>query len=297
MASTNNVQCSYEEVKKIADSILAQAKGVQPKIGIICGSGLGTLASLVEDRTVIDYSTIPAFPVSTVPGHEGKLVLGKLGGKDVVLMKGRAHCYEGYPAQKTAIPVRVMNPYVTETGLRFTGQEPGTKTEIETVVGSAQVGDIMIIKDHVNLAGFSGINPLVGKNDDKFGERFPPMSNAYDRKLRQLAKDLAQEMGYGSFLREGVYSMMVGPNFETPTECRMLRLVGVDATGMSTIPEVLVARHAGMRVLGMSLITNKVVMEYDSEALANHEEVLAAGQARSKDLQALVARLMDKIEL
>lgn len=289
MASSNNVQCTYEEVKKIADRILAEAKGIRPKIGIICGSGLGALADTVKDRTVIDYSTIPAFPISTVPGHEGKLILGRIGDKEVVLMKGRAHCYEGHSAQKTAVPVRVMKLMGVEI-LLVTNAAGGVNP-------SYHVGDIMIIKDHLNLAGFSGVNPLVGKNEDRFGERFPPMSNAYDRKLRDMTKSLVKEMGFESFIHEGVYSMMVGPNFETVTECRFLRLIGVDATGMSTIPEVLVARHAGLRVLGMSLITNMVVLDYDMEATANHEEVLEAGKARSKDLQALVTALLAKIDL
>ncbi|KAL8603999.1 hypothetical protein ACOMHN_039043 [Nucella lapillus] len=287
--SSDNVQCSYEEVKKIADGILAKANGIRPKIGIICGSGLGTLADTVQDTTVIDYSTIPAFPVSTVPGHEGKLILGRLGGKEVVLMKGRAHCYEGNSAQKTAIPVRAMKLMGVEI-LLVTNAAGGLNPKYS-------VGDVMVMKDHLNLAGFSGLNPLVGINEDKFGARFPPMSDAYDRTLRQLTKSLAKEMGFESFMQEGVYCMIVGPNYETVTESRFLRQIGADATGMSTIPEVLTARHAGMRVLGMSLITNKVIMDYDADATANHEEVLATSKARAKDMNALVTKLMEKIEV
>lgn len=281
-------EVTHEEIQKIAQDILQQTP-VRPKVGIICGSGLGSLADLVQDKTVIPYSSIPSFPISTVPGHEGKLVLGRLGGKDVVLMQGRAHCYEGYPPQKVAIPVRTMKLMGVEV-LIVTNAAGGINR-------SYNVGDIMIIKDHVNLAGFAGVNPLVGKNDDKFGERFPPMSNAYDRKLRELAKSIAKEKGFESFTREGVYSMMVGPNFETVTEAKFLNIIGVDATGMSTIPEVLVARHAGMTVFGLSLITNMVIMEHDAEGCANHEEVLETGRQRSKDLQQLVAALVQGIAL
>ncbi|KAK7505817.1 hypothetical protein BaRGS_00003088 [Batillaria attramentaria] len=279
---------SYDEVKKIADSLLAQTP-IRPKLGIICGSGLGALADIVEDRTVIPYEKIPGFPVSTVPGHEGKLVIGKLKGKEVVLMQGRAHCYEGYPPQKIAVPVRTMKMMGVQ--ILFVTCAAGGIND------SYQVGDIMIIRDHINLAGFAGINPLVGMNDNRFGERFPPMSDAYDRQIRALAKAEAKRMGLDPFVREGVYSMMVGPNFETVTECRLLRLVGADATGMSTVPEVLVARHCGMRVFAMGLISNLVISEYDVDEKANHEEVLETGQKRSKDLQNLVAAMVEKLDL
>lgn len=288
MASNAQQGMSYDEVKKIADGILAQTP-CRPKLGIICGSGLGALADLVKDRTVIHYSEIPGFPVSTVPGHEGKLVIGKLNGKEVVLMQGRAHCYEGHPAQKVAVPVRTMKLMGVE--ILFVTNAAGGIND------SYKVGDIMIIRDHINLAGFGGMNPLVGKNDERFGTRFPPMSDAYDRQLRDLAKKEAKRMGFDAFVREGVYSMLVGPNFETVTECRYLRLIGSDATGMSTIPEVLVARHCGMRVFAMSLITNLVIAEYDVDATANHEEVLETGQKRSKDLQALVAAMVGHLDI
>ncbi|KAK7115403.1 purine nucleoside phosphorylase-like [Littorina saxatilis] len=278
----------YENIERIANGILAQTKH-RPKLGIICGSGLGALADKVEDRTVINYADITGFPISTVPGHEGKLVIGKLGGKAVVLMQGRAHCYEGHPPQKIAIPVRTMKLMGVET-LFVTNAAGGINRDYK-------VGDIMIMKDHINLAGFAGINPLVGNNDDKFGPRFPPMSNAYDRKLRDLAKSIAKEKGFEPFVREGVYCMMVGPNFETVTEARFLNIIGVDATGMSTVQEVLVARHAGMRVFGMSLITNMVISEYDVESVANHAEVLETGKARSKDLQTLVSTLVERMDL
>lgn len=278
---------TYEEIQQIAKHILSTVK-CRPNIGIICGSGLGHLADMVEGSEVVPYNEIPGFPVSTVPGHAGKLVFGRLKGKTVVLMQGRAHCYEGYSPQKTALPVRTMKLMGVET-LIVTNAAGG-------INNSFNVGDMMIIKDHMNLSGFSGVNPLVGPNDERFGSRFPPMSRAYDLGMRKLALQMAQEMGFADFVHEGVYSMMVGPNFETVTECRFLKMVGVDATGMSTIPEVLVAKHCGMRVFGMSLITNKVVMEYDYEATANHEEVLETGKKCSQYMQQLIARIVERLD-
>ncbi|BFZ19279.1 hypothetical protein BsWGS_22319 [Bradybaena similaris] len=279
---------TYEDVEQIASYILDRVK-CRPKLGIICGSGLGKLADLVQEREVIPYNEIPGFPSSTVPGHEGKLVFGKLSGKSVVLMQGRAHCYEGYTPQKTTLAVRTMKMMGINT-LFVTNAAGGINPNYN-------VGDLMIIKDHVNLAGFAGVNPLVGVNDERFGPRFPAMSRAYDLGIRKLALNTAKEMGFDDFVREGVYSMMVGPNFETVTECRFLNQIGVDATGMSTVPEVLVAKHCGMTVFGMSLITNKVIMEYDVDSVANHEEVLQTGEKRSLDLQRLMAHLVDKVEL
>ncbi|KAH9503468.1 hypothetical protein Btru_068009 [Bulinus truncatus] len=286
-SSSQKNSYTYEEAQSIAQNILGRVKS-RPVLGIICGSGLGKLADLVEDKEVIPYGEITGFPVSTVPGHEGKLVFGTLSGKNVVLMQGRSHCYEGYSAQKTTLPVRVMHLMGIKT-LFVTNAAGGINR-------SYNVGDIMIIKDHLNLAGFAGVNPLVGPNDTRYGPRFPAMSKAYDLEIRKLALTVAKEMGYGDFIREGVYSMMVGPNFETVTECKFLQIVGADATGMSTIPEVLVAKHCGMRVFGMSLITNMVIDQYDSEATANHEEVLETGEMRSKDLQKLVAAIVKKLD-
>ncbi|KAL8559716.1 hypothetical protein ACOMHN_002249 [Nucella lapillus] len=280
--------CTYEEIQQIADGIMAKT-ACRPKVGIICGSGLGSLADLVTEKTVIPYSQIPAFPVSTVAGHAGELVMGKLSGKDVVLMKGRAHCYEGYPVQKLATPVRTMKLIGVEV-LIITNAAGGLNETFS-------VGDVMILKDHFNMAGFSGINPLVGPNDDKFGPRFPAMSDAYDSKLRDLTKAVGTQMGFESFLREGVYCCLVGPNYETVAEAKFLRQAGVDACGMSTVPEVLVARHAGMRVVGLSLVTNIIISGYGAQQVANHQEVLEAGRSRGSDLQALVSALVQKMDV
>ncbi|XP_059143466.1 purine nucleoside phosphorylase-like isoform X1 [Physella acuta] len=274
---------TYEDIKKIADYILAKVT-CRPVIGIICGSGLGGLAHDVQDQQVLPYTEIEGFPKSTVPGHEGNLVFGTLGNKPVVLMQGRFHCYEGYSAQTTTLPVRVM--YLIGVKALFVTNAAGG------INPNFNVGDIMIIKDHLNLPGFSGLNPLVGPNDERFGPRFPPVSRAYDADIRKLARSLGQKMGFQDYMREGVYSMVFGPNYETVTECRYLKIIGADAVGMSTVPEVLVAVHCGMKVFGLSLITNKVVMEYDVQATASHAEVLETSKKRSRDLQMLIAEIV-----
>ncbi|XP_074533662.1 purine nucleoside phosphorylase 6 [Halichoeres trimaculatus] len=277
---------SYEEYKETADWLLANTKQ-RPKIAIICGSGLGDLAELLDNKTVFPYKDIPRFPTSTVQGHAGQLVFGTLQGHECVCMKGRFHFYEGYNIHTVTYPVRVFFLLGVET-LIVTNAAGGLN-------GCYNVGDIMLIKDQINLPGFAGQNPLCGSNDDRFGVRFPCMSDAYDRELRALVKQTAEEQGCDSFLREGVYCMLAGPTYETIAECKLLQTLGADAVGMSTVPEVVVARHCGLRVLGMSLITNKVVTDYDSTERANHEEVLKATEDRKQDLQRLVSHLITKI--
>ncbi|CAJ1057503.1 purine nucleoside phosphorylase 6 [Xyrichtys novacula] len=277
---------SFEECKKTADWLLDNTKQ-RPKVAIICGSGLGGLAELLDDKTVFPYKDIPHFPVSTVQGHAGQLVFGKLQGRECVCMQGRFHFYEGYNMQTVTYPVRVFFLLGVET-LIVTNAAGGLN-------GSFSVGDIMLIKDHINMPGFAGQNPLCGHNDERFGVRFPCMSDAYDRELRALAKRTAEEQGCDNFLQEGVYCMLAGPTYETIAECKVLQTLGADAVGMSTVPEVVVARHCGLRVLGLSLITNKVVIDYDSGEKANHEEVLETTKRRTKDLQKLVSHLVTKI--
>lgn len=275
---------SYEEAKNLADSILEKIK-CRPVVGIICGSGLGELANMVENTEIIAYEEIPGFPVSTVPGHAGKLVFGQLSGKPVILMQGRVHFYEGHSMQKTALPIRVMKLMGVKV-LFVTNAAGGINQDYE-------VGDLMIIKDHINMPGFAGMTPLHGQNDERFGPRFPAISKAYTKRLRDHAKATAKTLGFEGFkIHEGVYCMLAGPSFETVTECRFLNMIGVDVTGMSTCPEVVVAAHCGMEVFGMSLVTNKVVMEYDSDQIANHEEVLETGRIRSKDLQKLITAML-----
>lgn len=287
-ASRSSSECrySYDDYKATADW-LKDHTDQRPKVAIICGSGLGGLADLLDDKTVFSYKDIPHFPISTVPGHAGQLVFGRLQGRECVCMQGRFHFYEGYDIQMVTYPVRVFFLLGVQT-LIVTNAAGGVNS-------SYNVGDVMLIKDHINMPGFAGQNPLCGHNDDRFGVRFPCMSDAYDRDLRALAKQTAEELDCDSFLQEGVYCMLAGPTYETIAECRVLQTLGADAVGMSTVPEVVVARHCGLRVLGLSLITNKVVTDYESKEKANHEEVLRTTQHRTQDLQNLVSHLITKI--
>uniref|UniRef100_A0A8C9TS32 Purine nucleoside phosphorylase n=1 Tax=Scleropages formosus TaxID=113540 RepID=A0A8C9TS32_SCLFO len=275
------------ECKSTAEWLLAQME-VRPLLGIVCGSGLGGLAEMLKDQVVFRYEDIPNFPQSTVRGHAGRLVFGTLKGKPCVCMQGRFHLYEGYPVQKTTLPMRIFKLLGVEMVI-LTNAAGGLNEDYK-------VGDIMIIKDHINMPGFAGVNPLAGQNDERFGVRFPCMSDAYDRDLRQLAQDVGEELGYKDFLREGVYCVLGGPSFETIAECRMLYRLGADAVGMSTVHEVIVARHCGMRVFALSLITNKAVMDYNSEEKANHEEVLQTGKQRAEQLEELVSTMVARIE-
>lgn len=277
----------YDEVEEICKTILNQTKH-RPTIGIICGSGLSSLGDIVGEKDDIPYEKIKQFPRSTVHGHVGKLVLGVLNGKTVIMMQGRTHLYEGYTVGQITLPVRVMSHLGVKT-LIVTNAAGGLNQKYD-------VGDIMIVKDHINLAGLTGESPLRGLNDERFGTRFPALSDAYDRSLVKTAQETAKELGFDSFLQEGVYCAQVGPAFETPAECRFLNMLGVDAVGMSTVHEVVVARHSGIKVLGFSLITNIAVMGYgDDVTPANHEEVLEAGRKRSVDMKTLVSAIVGKI--
>ncbi|KAM9424451.1 purine nucleoside phosphorylase 5a [Pholidichthys leucotaenia] len=278
---------SYEDCKATADWLLAQIE-ILPTVGIVCGSGLGGLADMLKDPVFFNYKDIPNFPQSTVHGHAGRLVFGHLKGRPCVCMQGRFHLYEGYPVHKITFPMRVFKLLGVETVI-LTNAAGGLNQDFK-------VGDIMVIKDHLNMPGFVGINPLVGPNDDRFGVRFPCMSDAYDRELQQLAMEVGQELGYSDFLKEGVYCVLGGPSFETIAECRMLHKLGADAVGMSTAHEVIVARHCGMRVFAFSLITNQAVMDYDSEEKANHEEVLYMAKQRAEQLEQLVSTVVTRIE-
>ncbi|XP_003439491.1 purine nucleoside phosphorylase 6 isoform X1 [Oreochromis niloticus] len=286
-ANPSSSQCSYENYKKTADWLLNRTEQ-RPKVAIICGSGLGGLADLLEEKTVFKYKDIPGFPTSTVQGHAGQLVFGKLKGCECVCMQGRFHFYEGYNIQTVTYPVRVFY-LLGVTTLIVTNAAGGLND-------TYSVGDIMLIKDHINMPGFAGQNPLCGHNDERFGVRFPCMSDAYDRDLRALTKRTAKELGYDNFLQEGVYCMLAGPTYETIAECKLLQRLGADAVGMSTVPEVVVARHCGLRVLGLSLITNKVVADYESNERANHAEVLKTTEHRTRDLQNLVSHLIAKLQ-
>lgn len=274
---------TYEDYQTTAQWLLSHTKH-RPQVAVICGSGLGGLTNQLTQAQGFDYSEIPNFPRSTVPGHAGRLVFGFLNGKACVMMQGRFHMYEGYPLWKVTFPVRVFRLLGVDT-LLVTNAAGGLNPKFE-------VGDIMLIRDHINLPGFSGQNPLIGPNDERFGVRFPAMSDAYDRDMRQKAHIAWKQMGEKRELQEGTYVMLAGPNFETVAECRLLQKLGADAVGMSTVPEVIIARHCGLRVFGFSLITNKVITDYESLEKANHEEVLEAGRQAAQKLEKFVSILM-----
>jgi purine-nucleoside phosphorylase len=257
---------TMDDYREAADYVAAHTRH-QPTVGLILGSGLSTLAEEVADPDVIPYNDVPRFPGLTVPGHVGHLVIGDLAGQQAMVMQGRAHYYEGYTMNEITLPIRVMQLLGVKT-LIVTNAAGGLNTSFEA-------GELMLITDHVNLIGIGGNNPLRGPNLDEFGPRFPDMSEVYDRALRALALQVAQENDVP--LHQGVYACVAGPSYETPADTRFLRLIGADAVGMSVVPEVTVARHGGMRVLGLSGISNVIQLERPEKELT-HEEVLTAGQ-------------------
>lgn len=255
------------DYQRAVDVILGKTT-LQPTIGLVLGSGLGTLAYTLENRVVIPYTEIPGWPQSTVHGHHGNLVIGELEGQVVAAQQGRAHYYEGYTMQEVTFPIRVMHFLGIETVI-LTNAAGGINP-------SYRVGELMLIEDHINLPGMVGANPLMGPNDEELGERFVGLAQAYDRRLRDVAQDVARQ--HDIPLHSGVYCAVSGPSFETPAEIRMLRIIGADTVGMSTVHEVLVARHMGMRVMACSGVTNEAIDAVDSEFETNHEEVLEAGK-------------------
>ncbi|MGB5059538.1 MAG: purine-nucleoside phosphorylase [Candidatus Promineifilaceae bacterium] len=261
---TNNSEPSIQT----AVNAIRRRTQYTPKIGLVLGSGLSDLANALQAADTIPYEEIPGWPASTVVGHSGKLVIGQLEGQTVLAQQGRAHFYEGYSPAQVVFPVRVMHALGIQT-LIVTNAAGGINRAFSP-------GDLMLIKDHLNFVGIAGSNPLRGPNDDQIGPRFPDMTQAYDSGLRQMAKTTA--VSQHLTLHEGVYAYVAGPSFETPAELRFLHAVGADAVGMSTVPEVIVARHAGMRVLGISSITNKAILDPTPEAVVSHEEVLETGK-------------------
>ena len=250
------------------------------EIGVILGSGLGDYADSVQNAVKLPYSEIPGFPVSTVAGHAGRLVCGTLHGKRVVMMQGRFHYYEGYSMKDVTLPVRVM-------------KKMGVKTLIVTnacggVNLSFKPGDLMVIGDMIN---FTGVNPLIGHNLDEFGPRFPDMSCVFDKELRALAHSCAEAQGFK--LQEGVYCQFPGPCYETPAEVRMARVFGADGVGMSTVPEAAVARHSGMRVLGISCITNMAAGILDQPLC--HEEVTETANRVKEQFKGLLDSVIEKM--
>jgi purine-nucleoside phosphorylase len=266
-----------ERVAEAAAAVRALS-GLRPAVALILGSGLGDLADEIDAPVVVPFSHIPNFPISTVAGHAGTLVLGGLEGTPVVAMRGRVHFYEGYSLREVTFPVRVMHALGAEV-LIVTNAAGGLNETLET-------GDLMVLSDHLNIMGMAGQSPLIGPDEPALGVRFLDMLNAYDPELRELAHRAASSHGFS--LREGVYAMVGGPAYETMAEIRFLQRGGADAVGMSTIPEVIVARHAGMRVLGISAITDMAVGHAAVHEIS-HADVLAAAE-RIKPRLATVVR-------
>lgn len=272
-----------ERIYKAADYVkgILETKGLQPGVGIVLGSGLGRLAEQISDPVTIPYRDIPGFPVSTALGHKGNFIVGTLGGKTVIAMQGRIHYYEGYPMDLVTLPIRVMKVI----GIKF--------LFVSNAAGGVnydfKVGDLMIIKDHINMLP----NPLIGPNLDDFGPRFPDMTRPYDHRLIALAKETAAEMGIS--LKEGVYFGGTGPTYETPHEYRYIRIIGGDATGMSTVPEVIVARHSDIPVFGMSVITNEAHDDYAEDYVNDGDDVIKAANAAADRMSSLFARIIEKL--
>ncbi len=267
---------SLQQIDESAASIRRRISR-QPTIAMILGSGLGGLAEAVANPTIIPFGDVPNFPVSTVVGHVGRLVVGDLEGKTVLIMQGRVHFYEGYTMAQVTLPIRIMQRLGIGVVV-VTNAAGGVNPDF-------QPGDVMLITDHLNLLGMTGNNPLVGPNYDELGPRFPDMSQAYDRELCELARRTARLQQTG--LREGVYAALSGPSFESPADLRFLRLAGADAVGMSTAHEVIVARHGGMRVLGLSGISNKANL--DGSTVTTHEEVIEAGKVIAPKMERIIS--------
>ena len=264
-----------EQLQEAVDFVRARAP-LQPAVGVVLGSGLGAFADALDDAVVVPFSVIPHFPASTVAGHGGALVVGRSGGVPVAVMKGRVHHYEGYTLGEVVFPVRVLGRL-------------GVKALVVTNAAGAintlfSPGELMILEDHLNLLG----NPLVGPNDDAIGPRFPDMSEAYDRRLCALAEEACRAVGIGH--HRGVYVAMTGPSYETPAEIRMARVLGADAVGMSTVPEVIAARHMGLRVVGLSCLTNLAAGVSDRKL--DHREVLETGERVKGALLEVLRRLV-----
>ena len=270
---------TLEQIDQAADAIRARTS-YRPRVGIILGSGLNSLADSVQKADAIPYSDLPNWPTSTVQGHAGRLVIGELEGQSVLVMQGRIHFYEGYSMSQITLPVRVMLRLGLEM-MFVTNAAGGVNPEFVP-------GDVMLITDNLNLMGMTGANPLMGPNIDELGPRFPDMSRAYDPQLMSLARKAASENNV--MIREGVYCGLSGPSFEGPADLRFLRMVGADAVGMSTVPEVIVARHGGLRVLGFSGISNKANL--DGSTVTTHEEVIEAGKVITPKIETIIRGIL-----
>lgn len=274
---------TMEEIHAAAN-VIGERSSTRPRVGMILGSGLGALADAVSDAVRVPVGDIPGWPVSSVEGHAGEIVLGALENQQVIVLQGRAHFYEGYSMSRLGLPVRVMQALGAEM-LIVTNAAGGVNPDFAP-------GDLMLITDHLNLIGMAGQTPLRGPNLEAFGPRFPDMSQTYSRSLRAMALEVAADLGLT--LRQGVYVCLAGPSFETPADLRFLRAIGADAVGMSTVPEATVARHGGMSVLGISGISNKANL--DGNTVTTHEEVLAAGKVIVPKLTALIQGVLGRLQ-
>ena len=268
-------------VNAISTRLQEDLEGRKPEVGIVLGSGLGRLADVIENPVVIPYRTLPGFPVSTAVGHKGNFIAGQLGGKTVLAMQGRIHFYEGYGMDKVVLPIRIMIKLGIKT-LFVSNAAGGTNLNFH-------VGDLMIIKDHINLLP----NPLIGPNIEDFGPRFPDMTRPYDPALIKLAEEIAAEKDIP--LKEGVYVGGTGPSYETPAEYKYFRLIGGDAVGMSTIPEVIVARHAGIPVFGISVITNEAHDDYAEDYVNDGHDVVVAANAAADKMTLLISKMIERL--
>ena len=270
-----------ETIKQLVAIVLERAGGRKPELGIVLGSGLGKLADDIQDPIIIPYKDLPGFPVSTAVGHKGNFIIGQLGGKTVIAMQGRIHYYEGYGMDKVVLPIRVMIGAGIKA-LFVSNAAGGTNL-------SFHVGDLMVIKDHINLLP----NPLIGPNWDDLGPRFPDMTRPYDPSLIRLAFSLARKMDIS--LQQGVYVGGTGPSYETPAEYKYYRTIGGDAVGMSTIPEVIVARHAGVPVFGLSVITNEAHDDYAEDFENDGDDVVKAANAAAERMTRLITKMIEKM--
>lgn len=269
------------KIMKAAEYIAVRLEGRKPFAGIVLGSGLGKLADRIENRIVVPYKDIPGFPVSTAVGHKGNFIAGELGGKFVLAMQGRFHYYEGYSMELVTLPIRVMK--VLGIQYLFVSNAAGG------VNYDFKVGDMMVITDHINHLP----NPLVGPNLEEFGPRFPDMTRPYDMSLRKLAFEKAAGLGYR--LKSGVYFAGTGPSYETPAEYKYFRLIGADAVGMSTIPEVIVARHSSIPVFGMSVITNEAHDDYAEDYVNDGDDVVVAADAAADRMTTLFTKIIEAL--
>jgi purine-nucleoside phosphorylase len=270
-----SIYVTLQQIDETADAIRART-AYKPRVGIILGSGLNDLANSVQKADVIPYGELPNWPRSTVQGHAARLVLGELEGQTVMVMQGRIHFYEGYSMSQITLPVRVMQRLGLEM-MFVTNAAGGVNPDFVP-------GDVMLITDNLNMVGMTGANPLIGPNIDELGPRFPDMSRQYDPELMTLARKAASENKI--VLREGVYCGLSGPSYEGPADLRFLRMAGTDSVGMSTVSEVIVARHGGLRVLGLSGISNKANL--DGSTVTTHEEVMEAGKVITPKIETII---------